>query len=199
MANATGSNNLIIKGILSKLGKSDQYDKVISSYRTILSRDRIISLDLIGLGLQELDANIFDELTGITQLYLSWNDIATLPNGVFDQLSTLQHLDLRGSGLTRLQIGIFDKLHNLQRLELNDNKLTKIPDNFFDNLISVREINLSNNHIEKLNQHIFDNLNNLEFLYLYFNPLPGDISFGNYYDRESVEELIDILKSNFPN
>lgn len=198
MANATWSSNQVIKGILSKLGKTDQFDKVISSYRTIVSTDRIISLDLIGLGLKELDANIFDEIKGITQLYLSWNDIAKLPDGVFDQLTTLQHLDLRGSGLTKLQIGIFDKLNNLQRLELNDNKLTKIPSNFFDNLISLREINLSNNHIEYLDQHIFDNLSNLEFLYLYFNPLPGDISFGNYYDRESVEELIDILKSVFP-
>ncbi|MCE7737247.1 MAG: leucine-rich repeat domain-containing protein [Candidatus Heimdallarchaeota archaeon] len=197
MANATGFSQEIIKRILSKLGKISHYEKVISSYRTILSENRIISLDLIGLGLQELDANIFDEINGITQLYLSWNDISILPNGVFDKLNTLQYLDLRGSGLIEIQNGIFDKLQNLQRLELNDNKLKKIPTNTFDKLFSLKEINLSNNHIEFLEKHIFDKLINLEFLYLYFNPLPGDISFGNYYDRESVEELIDLLKSRF--
>ena len=196
MANATKSSQQIIKRILVRLNKTDQYDKVAKSYRTIISRNRIISLDLIGLGINKIEADIFNELTGISQLYLSWNEIEMLPDGIFDHLTTLQHLDLRGLGLCKIQIGIFDKLQNLQRLELNDNKLITIPKQFFDNLISIREINLSNNHIESLDPKIFDSLVNLEYLYLYFNPLPGDISFGNYYDRESVEELIYLLKSH---
>lgn len=197
VAEADTSCQQTIKMILSKVGKQDQYEKVMNSYRTIISNDKIISLDLIGLGIQKIDKDIFRDLTSISQLYLSWNKIDDLPLGVFDHLPTLQYLDLRGSGLSKIETGIFDKLRNLQRLELNDNKLKSIPSNIFDQLLSLREINLSNNEIEILDAKIFDSLRNLERLYLYFNPLPGDISFGNYYDQESVEELISLLKSHF--
>ncbi|MHA2029398.1 MAG: leucine-rich repeat domain-containing protein [Candidatus Kariarchaeaceae archaeon] len=199
MDESTNEVTAEIEEILSKLGKQNILDKVLKSYRTIINEAGLISLDLIGLGIHDLPLKIFDRIISVRQLYLSWNSIETLSMGIFDKLINLQHLDLRGAGLTIIEKGVLDNLTNLQRLELNDNSLTAIPNGTFDKLVSIQELNLSNNRIEKLDPKIFDNLNNLNYLYLYFNPLPGDISLGNYYDREAVLELIDLLKIHFKN
>ncbi|OLS27187.1 MAG: hypothetical protein HeimC2_12970 [Candidatus Heimdallarchaeota archaeon LC_2] len=186
-----------ILSILNKIGKSEHFDKIIQSYRTIIKKNHIYSLDLIGLRIQKLPAGIFDEFKNLTHLYLAWNNLKELPPNIFNKLGNLVHLDLRGSGLSIVHEVLFNNLKRLQRLELNDNNLVNLPDHVFDNLISLRELNLSNNKIKSLHPPIFDNLANLEHLYLYFNPLPEEISFGNYYDRETVIEVLDLLKTTF--
>lgn len=197
MVDSTELSYQNILSILTKIGKSDHIDKIIQSYRTIIKNDQIYSLDLIGLGIENLPENIFDGMTRLTHLYLSWNKIKELPVNIFNKLNQLNHIDLRGSGLNIIQIGLFNNLRSLQRLELNDNNLEQLPENIFEDLISLRELNLSNNKIQTLQPEIFDNLPNLDRLYLYFNPLPGEISFGNYYDRETVIEAIDLITHVF--
>lgn len=183
----------LISDLLTKLGKSEKLDNVLGSYRTVIKSNTVFGLDLMGLGIEEIPNNIFDNISELTHLYLSWNRISFLPSGIFDNLANLVHLDLRGSGIQEVSEGLFDELVYLERLELNDNNLEVIPDSLFKHLRGLKEINLSNNKISVLPGKLFQPLIHLERLYLYFNPIPEDIAMGDYYDRETVEEAIEKL------
>lgn len=189
------SDNQRLEDMMDLLGLQSQFDNILNSYRTKFRDGKLISLDLIKVGITNLPEDIFDRLEAIESLFLSYNKIETLPNGIFRNCKNLIHLDLRGMGLQSIPEGIFNNLLKLKKLEINDNRLTTLPENIFENLFSLVELNLSNNNISELSPIIFDNLGHLERLFLYFNPLPNDVSNGDYYDREGVLNLIHQLKN----
>lgn len=63
-------------------------------------------------------------MTSLTRLYLSNNNIATLPDEIL--YLPLQELDLAHNSLTSLPDDI-NKLNKLQKLNINNNKIDKIP------------------------------------------------------------------------
>ena len=64
---------------------------------------------------------MFDELTSLTTLGLSFNSLTTLPAGVFDELTSLTRLSLNNNSLTRLPAGVFEELTALTDLRLQRN------------------------------------------------------------------------------
>ena len=63
---------------------------------------------------------MFDNLTALTDLSLSSNELTSLPTGVFDNLTALQQLWLNNNDLTELPAGVFDNLTALTELRLYD-------------------------------------------------------------------------------
>lgn len=183
-----------LKELLNNLNLSQNRQDILNSYNTTIKANKLISLDLIGQGIKSLDPDSFENFPHLQKLFLSWNNISSLPSEVFNPLSNLVHLDLRGAGLEKISNSLFSNQMTLKRLELNDNNLDHLPGTIFNKLYSLEELNLSNNQLNYLHPEIFDSLIHLKRLYLYFNPLPSDLSHGDYYDRESVEEAIKILK-----
>ena len=105
------------------------------------------TLNLARAGISSLQADDFSGLTGLTVLYLYYNQLGALPAGVFSDLTSL----------TQLLLG--------------SNQLKTLPAGVFDDLTSLRELRLLSNHLETLRQEVFANLDKLHILDLEFNKL----------------------------
>ena len=117
-------------------------------------------------------AGDFDGLTGLTQLLLSSNRLATLPDGVFDELTALTVLRLGNNRLATLPDGVFDGLTSLTRLYLNDNALATLPDGVFDGLTALTVLTVASNDLTTLDDDVFDGPTSLTTLFLDENDLP---------------------------
>nr|UUT42677.1 toll-like receptor 5 [Larimichthys crocea] len=65
--------------------------------------------------------NLFDHFENLLGLNLSFNSLATLPQGIFNGLHSVIDIDLSFNALTYLQVGIFPV--SLKRLDLSNNFL----------------------------------------------------------------------------
>ena len=79
-----------------------------------------------------LKSGDFAGLTGLTKLYLDFNEIATLPADIFSGLSALTLLRLENNQLSTLPSGVFAGLTSLTTLNLSNNPLpTSLPASLF--------------------------------------------------------------------
>ena len=143
--------------------------------------------------LRSLPANIFDDLTQLTTLYLYNNRLRSLPANIFDNLTELTTLQLYGNRLRSLPANVFDNLTKLEELDLYENHLRSLPANVFDNLTKLKYLDLNRNRLSSLPANVFDNLPELTSLRLDYNrlsSLPANI-FGN-----RLPELTSLLLSD---
>ena len=117
-------------------------------------------------------AGDFDGLTGLTQLLLSSNRLATLPDGVFDELTALTVLRLGNNRLATLPDGVFDGLTALTGLYLFNNALATLPDGVFDGLTALTVLTVASNDLTTLDDDVFDGPTSLTTLFLDENDLP---------------------------
>ncbi|KAG7491421.1 hypothetical protein MATL_G00003380 [Megalops atlanticus] len=78
------------------------------------------TLDLSRNRISSVDANLFDRLTSLKELYLQGNRISVLPRGIF-RCGTLSVLDLSNNQISTLEERICDKLFNLTEINLSSN------------------------------------------------------------------------------
>ena len=87
----------------------------------------LIGLNLNDHALRIFPAGVFDPLTALTSLTISYNQtqatdsLMTLPAGLFDRLTRLQTLRLTHNDLEKLPNALFEDLVNLRTLALNSN------------------------------------------------------------------------------
>ena len=113
------------------------------------------TLDLDGLGsanrIASLKAGDFAGLTGIVRLDLDNNRLRTVPAGVFDPLTALTGLSMSynqtgaADSLMTLPAGLFDKLTGLTSLGLAQNDLKTLPAHIFQNLTALESLALDGN------------------------------------------------------
>ena len=106
--------------------------------------------------LTTLDADIFDGLTALIQVYLSANLLTTLDADIFDGLTALQVIRLDRNSLDTLGADIFDGLTALEELQLRDNRLTALDVNIFHGLTVLELLDLNCNYFTALDFDIFD-------------------------------------------
>ncbi len=146
-------------------------------------------LDLRDKGITSLQADDFDGLSRLTDLYLSNNDLSSLPADLFDGLSRLNVLELESNDLSSLPAGLFDGLSNLSSLSLNENRLTTLHEDLFDGLSNLHVLRMNHNRLTTLHEELFDGLTNLEWLYLQYNPLTMGLPETVFAGLVNLEKL----------
>jgi internalin A len=128
-------------------------------------------LDLFKLQLRTLPEAIgqLSELPLLQELYLSGNQLSTLPNAI-GELFQLKALHLSNNQLSALPEAI-GRLSRLLALNLSDNQLTALP-KAIGQLSQLNELNLSNNQLSTLPEAI-GQLSRLQVLNLSDNQLSG--------------------------
>ena len=104
---------------------------------------------------------------------LSGNFLTELKAGLFANLSSLSELNLSRNQLTGLkkrkqQQPVLWELPSLERLNLAHNQLTEVPDRSFRSLGSLRVLDLSNNQLQSLGDEALVGLKVIIIIYLYY-------------------------------
>ena len=113
------------------------------------------TLDLDGLGsanrIASLKAGDFAGLSGIVRLDLDNNRLRTVPAGVFDEMTALTRLSMSynqtgaADSLMTLPAGLFDRLTGLTSLGLAHNDLKTLPAHIFEKLTALDSLALDGN------------------------------------------------------
>ena len=125
----------------------------------------------------DLHPAVFEQLSSLERLDLTYNELVDLPSGVFDGLSNLRQLDLGGNQLN-LRTGVFDGLSNLEYLKLYENGLSVLPPGTFAGLPNLERLDLGlandripgGNELAELPSSAFTGLGRLRALWLNGNP-----------------------------
>ena len=144
--------------------------------------------------LTTLDADIFDGLTALQEIWLDQNSLDTLDANLFDGLTALRILGLSVNGLTTLDADIFNGLTALETLLLSSNLLTTLEADLFDGLTALETLKLDQNSLDTLDADIFDGLTALTRLELQDNRLTA--LDANIFDGITGLEWLD-LKCNY--
>ena len=148
-------------------------------------------LVLQGNRLTEIPAGIAD-LSRLTDLILSSNQLSELPEAMFSGLTSLRSawldqnqltrlpaqgpssaldLNLTSNRLTEVPPGWFSGAPGLFRIQLANNQLVELPPGAFAGLANLEELRLSQNRLARLPDDAFSNLANLKRLMLGSNEL----------------------------
>ena len=133
----------------------------------------ITGLDVSGEEIASLQAGDFHGLAALEKLLLNGNDLRSLPDGIFAGLAAIQSIDLRENRLTSLPRNVFSGLGTLELIGLRENRLTTLANDLFRGLGSLRAIYLGFNQLTTLPSDLFDGLTSLETLGLADNQLSG--------------------------
>ncbi|CAK5062133.1 unnamed protein product [Meloidogyne enterolobii] len=81
-----------------------------------------------------LDRSVFELLTSLKKLFLSYNSINSINEGDLNGLFSLQELNLDHNKIIKISSKSFEEVKNLKKLFLNNNLLYYLPKGVFDNL-----------------------------------------------------------------
>ncbi|XP_006007177.1 vasorin b [Latimeria chalumnae] len=91
----------------------------------------IESLNIAGLGLRNLDEELFQSLSNLHELDISDNQLTNVP-AILQRLHGLTKLNLTGNAqISQLQVEDFQSLQNLQELDISNINLNTVPEEFF--------------------------------------------------------------------
>ena len=112
-------------------------------------------LYLSGNNIFTLPVGVFESVGGLHYLELQENAISTLPQDVFAQLIWLLYLDLSGNAISTIPQGVFATLGYLRILDLSGNDISTLPHGVFAKLGRLSTLDLSGNDISILPQGVF--------------------------------------------
>ena len=128
------------------------------------------TLNLEGLGIEALEADDLQGLTGLQALLLRDNALAALPEGLLASVPGLRWLRLGGNRLSALAEDAFAGLAELQELELSNNALRTLPSGVLQGLTELRRLRLDGNALEALPEGLFADVDSLRSAWLGDNP-----------------------------
>lgn len=102
----------------------------------------IVSFSLYRKKVASLKVGDFSGFSSLEWLFLSSNQLKTLPENIFAGLSTLEKLSLASNQLTSLPINIFAGLDSLEELVLSINPFSSLSPNLFSSLSSLKTLHL---------------------------------------------------------
>lgn len=122
-------------------------------------------LDLSSQGLNDLSEETGEEIhrSGIKDLDLSLNRLASLPPSISRHFSNLLKLDISSNAFSELPLELCS-LHGLQALTAKHNQMKSLPRDFHK-LAGLRSLNLAGNCFEHFPQELCD-LGDLQELHL---------------------------------
>jgi hypothetical protein len=136
----------------------------------------IFSMDCTNVNLDGLHSNMYPvNSPTLLTLILENTGIKTLEPDVFSQLTKLTRLDLSWNQLDTLDYRVFINLTELWNLDITNNRLISLTDDrLFASQLKLKYLKLSNNSLISLNRGVLTPLVSLKYLYLSGNPFVCD-------------------------
>ncbi|CAL1277984.1 unnamed protein product, partial [Larinioides sclopetarius] len=190
-----------------------------SAFNANVKQLRILTLSKCRLSF--LLPTVFQALTKLEKLVLSYNLIESLPVEIFDDLSRLLEIHLKRNQISylgevfrnnyRLRIiiltrnrletveNLFHGLHRLENVDLAHNKLKVITEDDFSTTRSMRSLDLNKNSIARIDSNAFLMMANLKNLSLAYNKLKTlNGSLRNCHELETLKLHNNQLKEIRP-
>uniref|UniRef100_T1K5B2 LRRCT domain-containing protein n=1 Tax=Tetranychus urticae TaxID=32264 RepID=T1K5B2_TETUR len=142
-----------------------------------------------------INSGTFPTMNALLELYLDSNKIKSLEPGslanALQQLTSLSYLDLSNNNITHLEAKQFGSLPVVFELYLQSNKINQIDNGAFEGLLQLIKLNLSNNDLKLLEPGVFKTLVSVRTLDLSFNKLNKleNKTHGILEDLLSLENL----------
>lgn len=138
-------------------------------------------IELIGVGLKEIDENSFKNCNNLEILRLSNNQIEKLPQKTFANLPKLKNVRLHENRISDIDDTSFANLPSLEVLTMSENIISNFPDGIFASLINLKYLVLDRNYIKSFSYLWFgDAVKKLEIL-----------QFNSNYVESIDERIID--------
>ena len=118
-----------------------------------------------------LNSQSFNGLINLTELDLSSNQIAALPDCLFDSCTALKIVNLSYNNIIKLETPTFKNLVNLEELNLTSNSIKEFDSNVFLCNKELIKLRLNYNEITQLNEDFFKGLYQLTHLDLAYNQI----------------------------
>ncbi|XP_021702392.1 leucine-rich repeats and immunoglobulin-like domains protein 3 isoform X2 [Aedes aegypti] len=148
----------------------------------------LVRLQLANNGIEAIEVEALQALTGLKFLDLSRNNIKDVNYGSFPDKNSLQYLNLNFNKLTTLGKGTFQRLQSLKRLEINSNALEEVQSLTFQNLNQLKSLKMNNNRITSLMDGVFHGLTTIQTLELNNNSITS-IRKGGLFNLTSLTNL----------
>ena len=128
--------------------------------RSVCQLTTLRELYLVNNRLARLPDNCLTNLSNLVRFSAYDNAIETLQDGVFDGLTKLQYLYLSWNRISSIGLSVFATSSNLFTLSLSENNLTHVPRSVCQ-LRSLGYLYLSNNRLTRSSDYCLANLSNL--------------------------------------
>ncbi|XP_053185593.1 carboxypeptidase N subunit 2 [Scomber japonicus] len=166
-------------------------DKVFGS-----EASNLMELNLKGNRLTQLSS--LSSLISLTDLILSSNELANLPEDIFRNITALENLDLSENQLTFLPEVIFHDLLSIKTIHLHKNNLSKVDAKLFKDQMLIQQLYLSDNQLESLPLGLLEPFVIQHTLRLHGNPWKCDCHLWYLHDwvlknSQDVEMLEKVL------
>ncbi|VVD01634.1 unnamed protein product [Leptidea sinapis] len=142
------------------------HSNMLTSINNYESQNRLFHLNLNQNRVKFLTKFTFGNLTYLTRLEISNNDISEIYEFSFQRLSSARYLDLQRNSIRNITTYTFFGLAELEVLDISFNKINYIFEMAFENLKKLRSLNLSFNPLKILFQNTFQFGLPLSTLYL---------------------------------
>ncbi|XP_013781815.2 leucine-rich repeat neuronal protein 3-like [Limulus polyphemus] len=135
---------------------------------------RLLELDLSNNLIKQLGrGSIFQNLTKLRFLDLSYNRFRTLLNGVFRGIHKLETLVISAGHLKFIDERVFDDMNNMKHLNLKGNSIHSISAEWFYDVMNLEFLELAHNEVFYLNGETFSAVVHLRHLSLSHNRIRG--------------------------
>ena len=158
----------------------------------------LLTLDLSKNGdMTYIKVGVFEDATGLTNLYLRSNSLSSVGRGIFSGIVSLEKLDLSDNAIRYAYSGSFQDLPSLRQVDLSRNYLLHIPNNFFVNTSLLSHVALDENRLRSIPVDIMSNTSYLQNFTLTHNgitklqALQSRSVFFLYLTGNSISDIVD--------
>ncbi|KAJ6648948.1 Leucine-rich repeat-containing protein 15, partial [Pseudolycoriella hygida] len=120
-------------------------------------------------GIAQIAEDAFEECEKLDRVYISFNDLQTLPPRMLQNCVNLRYLDAYGNGLTSIPENLFGSTTNLERFDVSNNRLNSLPPNLLRNMTKLKEFSIRSNSFENIDRNLLVDAVNLEKIELSSN------------------------------
>ncbi|CAL9688520.1 unnamed protein product [Knipowitschia caucasica] len=121
-------------------------------------------------------------LSSLTSLDLSSNQLYALCKEVFQNMTNLENLEVSENQISSLPETIFNELFNLKVVNFQANNLSSIQPKLFEDQALIEQLNLSDNRLQTLPEGLMDTFSVQHMLRLHGNPWKCDCGLWYLHD-----------------
>lgn len=151
--------------------------------------ENLISFDISGVELENLDTRTFSNATNLKMLIASHNELSEIPPQLFINAVQIESVDFSNNIIQRIHPLAFENAVNLKTLIVSNNRLAKIPLEIFTNAINIESLDFSNKFLKQIDPSTFESAGNLKKLIIssnYITEIPSKL-FSHVVKIERID------------